>query len=59
MKSYFNMATMGDRGKTLFSVVPTILPEIFNLLWIVSTFIDSTGKKMLIIGIDGLLMGLF
>ena len=45
MKSYFNMATMGDRGKTLFSVVPTILPEIFNLLWIVSTFLIVLGEN--------------
>ena len=45
MKSYFNMATMGDRGKSLFSVVPTILPEIFNLLWIVSTFLIVLGEN--------------
>ena len=45
MKSYFNMATMGDRGKFLFSVVPTILPEIFNLLWIVSTFLIVLGEN--------------
>ena len=33
--NYFNVATMGGRGATLFSVVQDNLPEIVNICWIV------------------------
>ena len=33
--NYFNVATMGGRGTTLFSVVQDNLPEIVNICWIV------------------------
>lgn len=33
--NYFNVATMGGRGATLFSVVQDNLPEIVNIGWIV------------------------
>ncbi|MGX7204386.1 glycosyltransferase family protein [Enterococcus pingfangensis] len=44
--SYFNVATMGRRGRTLFNVAPTILPDMFNIFWILSLFfVMMTEKK--------------
>lgn len=43
--SYFNVATMGRRGKSIFSVVSTILPDMFNVLWIVSIFFVMIGEE--------------
>lgn len=37
--SYVNVEMMGRRGRTLFNVVPTILPDMFNLFWILCLFI--------------------
>lgn len=43
--SYFNVAIMGRRGRTLFNVVPTILPDMFNLFWILSLFFVMLTEK--------------
>lgn len=45
LNNYFNMATMGRRGKTLFSIVPTILPDLFNIIWIISLVIVALGEQ--------------
>lgn len=43
--NYLNVAAAGRRGKTLFTVVPTILPDLFNIIWILGTFIVMVGEK--------------
>lgn len=43
--NYLNVAAAGRRGKTLFTVVPTILPDLFNIIWILGTFIVIVGEK--------------
>ena len=45
IKNYLNTATMGRRAKTMFTVVPTILPELFNLLWMFTTFLIFMTEK--------------
>lgn len=46
INSYLNVETMGRRGRTLFSVVSTILPDIFNLLWMLCLlFVMLTERK--------------
>ena len=44
--NYFNLATMGGRGRTLFSIVQDNLPEMINILWIVGlTLVMLKGSK--------------
>lgn len=45
INSYLNVETMGRRGRTLFSVVSTILPDIFNLLWMLCLFFCYVNRK--------------
>ena len=49
--NYFNVATMGGRGLTLFSVVQDNLPDIVNICWIVCLGLlmlaeDTTSYKL-------------
>lgn len=37
--SFLNMATSGRKGRELFSVVPAILPDIFNIIWFIILFL--------------------
>ena len=45
INSYLNPVTMQRRGFQLFNVVPVILPDIFNIIWIVSLTIVLIGEK--------------
>lgn len=38
INSYMNTETMERRGRTLLNVVSTILPDIFNLFWLLCLF---------------------
>ena len=40
-----NMETIGRRGRTLFTVTPTILPELVNIIWILGLFIVLVGEQ--------------
>lgn len=44
--NYINMSTAGRRGKELFNIVPTILPNIFNILWCVILVIVIFAENM-------------
>lgn len=44
--NYFNLATTGRRGQSLFTVVPLIFPDIINLFWLLALFFVMLGEKM-------------
>lgn len=43
--NYLNMAIAGRRGKELFSVVSTILPNFFNIIWFIILFIVTLSEN--------------
>ncbi|MBO0440394.1 hypothetical protein [Candidatus Enterococcus ikei] len=45
INNYLNVVTMGRRGGNIFSVVSTILPEIFNIFWILSAFFVMLSEE--------------
>lgn len=43
--NYLNVITMGRRGSSIFNVVSTILPDMFNIFWILSVFFIMLGEE--------------
>lgn len=43
--SYLNVETAGRRGRTLFTITPSILPELVNIIWILGLFIVAVGEQ--------------
>lgn len=45
INNYLNVETMNRRGQSLFNIVSVILPDLFNILWILSIFFVMIGEK--------------